>query len=287
MPRRLPLIVTLLLAVLGISACDSSAYHRSGGQWQHGDVAFTPEDPNTFAPIDALFAKDALRGYYRGAVVADSDGASFVVVSEHEARDRHRVYYCDTFRKGQEYWSIKHLRIVRIDGADPASYVSIGKDYARDKRRVYAEGVPFDVRDPATYEPLDGNFGRDAQRGYYARAEIAGSDGPSFSIIDERDSSYARDRTNVYYGHRDIDGQRAPNTKPREIVQVLHGADPAAMRVLGRDYAADTRHVWHRGQPVDGADAATFAVDTTFQGSADATDQSGPWQQGKRMVPSR
>ena len=283
MRRRLPLIVTLLLAAFGIAACDSSAYHRSGGEWKHGDDVFAPEDPTTFTPIDALFAKDAVHGYYRGSAVVDSDGASFTVVSAHEARDRHRVYYCDTYRKGQEYWSIRHLRIVRIAGADAASYVSIGKDHARDKRRVYADGVPFDVRDPATYEPLDGNFGLDAQRGYYAHIEIPGSDGPSFGLIDERDSAYARDRANVYHGHRATDGQRAPNTPPREIVQVLRGAEPAAMRVLGRDYAADTRHVWHLGRVVDGADTATFAVDFTYQGSADASDKSGPWQQGQRM----
>jgi hypothetical protein len=284
---RLPLIVTLLVAAFGLGACDTSAYHRSGGQWKHGDFSFTPEDPRTFQPIDRLYAKDAIRGYYRGTAVADSDGATFAVVSEHEARDRDRVYYCDTYRKGQEYWSIRHLRIVPIAGADPATYASIGLGHARDKRRVYDEGVAFDVRDPATYEPLDGNFGRDSHRAYYAHVEIAGSDGPSFAIVDARDSAYARDRSRAYYGYRDIDAARAPHTKPPESVRVLRSADPAALRVLGRDYAVDDRHVWYRGLQMDGADPSTFIVDTRFQGAADAADKFGAWDRGRRLAAPR
>jgi len=287
MLSRLSPLFTLLLALFGISGCDASGYRKASGQWTHDDTAFTPQDPATFKPLDKLFARDALRGYYRGAAVADSDGASFVVVSRNEARDKSHVYYCDTYRKGQEYWSIRHLRIERIAGADPATYTAIAKGYSRDRQRVYAEGVPFKARDPATFQPLDGDFGRDSQRGYYARAEIPGSHGPSFEAIDTRDTGYARDRANAYYGYRDIDSLREANVPPRTVVRTLRGADPAAVRVLGRDYAADTRHVWHRGQPVAGADASSFAVDESYRGPADATDQSGPWLSGKRVAAAK
>lgn len=284
---RSSLILTLPLAVFGITACDSSGYRKSGGQWAHGDSKFAPQAPATFKPLDDLFARDALHGYYRGSVVAESDGASFVVVSENEARDKNHVYYCDTYRKGQEYWSIKHLRIDRIAGAHPATYTSLGKGYARDQQRVYADGVPFKVRDPATFEPLGGDFAHDSQRGYYARIEIPSSHGPSFESIAARDTAYARDRTNGYYGYRDIDTPREANARPRDVVRTMRDAEPAALRVLGRDYAADTRHVWHRGQPVAGADASSFAVDESYQGPADASDKSGAWQDGKRVVASK
>ena len=287
MLSRLSLILTLLLAVFGIAACDSSGYRKSGGQWTHGDASFTPQDPATFKPLDDLFARDAMHGYYRGSMIAGSDGASFAVVSEHEARDRHNVYYCDTYRKGQEYWSIRHLRIERVGGADAATYTSIGKGYARDRQRVYAGGVPFTVRDPASFEPLGGDFGRDVQRGYYARVEIAGSHGPSFETIDARDVAYARDRANGYYGYRDIDTAREPNAPPRDAVRTLRDAEPGTLRVLGRDYAADNRHVWHRGQLVAGADALSFAIDASYQGAADANDKSGAWQSGKRIVAAK
>jgi len=287
MSSRVPLALAMLLAVLAGAACDASGYRKSGGQWMHGDATFTPQDPASFKPLDDRFARDALRGYCRGSVVAESDGPSFAVVSANEARDRNGVYYCDTYRKGQEYWSIQHLRIHRIEGADAATYTSIGQGYARDRQRVYADGLPFEVRDPATFEPLAGGFARDSRRGYYARVEIPGSHGPSFESIDARDPAYARDRANVYYGHRDIDAAREPNVRPRDVVRTLRGAEPAALRVLGRDYAADARHVWHRGRLIDGADAATFAIDDTFRGPADATDRSGAWQSGKQLAASK
>jgi hypothetical protein len=219
-----------------------------------------------------------------GWQVAESDGASFVVISDKEARDKNNVYHCDTFRKGQEYWSIKHARIERIAGADPATYTSIGQGYARDKHRVYASGVPFNVRDPASFEPLGGGFARDSVRGYYAGIEIPGSHGPSFETIDARDTAYARDRTHGYYGYREIDTLQEPNVQPREVVRTLLHAQPAALRVLGRHYAADARYVWHRGRQVAGADASSFLVDESYQGAADASDKSGAWKDGKRVV---
>ncbi len=281
-PRcRMPSFILLLLSLLGLGGCDTSAYHRSGGQWRHGDVAFTPEDPATFQALDSRFARDAKRGYFLGAAVAGSDGASFAVVSENEARDKQAVYYCDTYRKGQEYWSILHLRMERIEGADAASYAAIGKGHARDARRVYFRGRAFDVKDVASFEPLDGDFGRDAQSAYYARIAIAGSHGPSFEIIDDRDMAYARDRERAYATHDAGNGEReAPQ------VRRLRTQDPAAMRVLGRGYAADVRQVWYRGQVVRGADAGSFASDTSYASSVDATDRSGNWQQGRRAASS-
>ncbi|RZL33027.1 MAG: hypothetical protein EOP35_18835 [Rubrivivax sp.] len=295
--RRLPSFALFLLALGGLGGCDSSGYRRSAGQWRHGDVAFTPEDPATFKPLDGRFARDARRGYFLGAMVADSDGASFAVISEHEARDRYAVYYCDTYRKGQEYWLIQHLSVARIDGADPASYTAIGRGHARDARRVYFQGRAFAARDPASFEPLDGNFGRDAQRGYYARQEIAGSDGPTFEVIADNDTAYARDRRQGYYAFADIDGEgegetgdgdkrgagRTPNTRVPDIVRVLRTRDVAAIRVLGRGYAADADKVWYRGRVLQGADPATFASDASYQAGLDATDRSGPWQQGRRV----
>lgn len=286
MLSRLLLLPTLLLALLGLSACDVSAYRLSGGQWTHGDASFTPQDPASFKPLDERFARDQARGYYRGAEIEGSDGASFVVVSETEARDRDNVFFCETYRNSQEYWTIQHRRVVRIDGADAATYVSLGKGYARDKHRVYMRGMPFDVRDPASFEPLGGDFARDAQRGYYARVEIPGSHGPSFESIDERDAAYARDRANGYYGYRD-QARLDETGKPRRVVRTLRGAQPAAMRVLGRDYAADARHVWYEGQAVVGADPATFAVDPSYDSAADAKDRSGAWNAGRRVVVSK
>lgn len=264
-----------LVLACGLAGCDgTSGYRKNGGSWRYDDIVMRDVDATSFRAIDARFARDAKRGYYRGAAVFDSDGATFEALSGHEARDRIAVYWCDTFRKGQEYWSIQHLRIEVIRDADPATYRVLGQDHARDARRVYFEGVPFEVRDFATFEPLEGGFGRDAKRGYFDRIEIPGSDGASFAVLDGR---YARDRTRVYYGLRE------PGAGPR--VRALRDADVPALRALGRDYAGDARHVWYRGELVRDADAATFRIDDSYVGEVDANDRGGRWQRGVRLPP--
>ncbi|HKW85303.1 MAG TPA: DKNYY domain-containing protein, partial [Burkholderiaceae bacterium] len=100
--------------------------------------------------------------------------------------------------------------------------------YSRDHRQAWFEGAAFKVRDVASFEPLNTMFARDRLRGYYERIEIAGSDGPSFAMVDEHDLHYARDKQRVYRAWIDIDSE--PN-RPRPKVVVVPGADPAAFRV--------------------------------------------------------
>lgn len=274
MLSRLLLLFALLLAVCGLSACDASGYRKHRGEWSYGDTTFTPLDPFSFEVLDEYFARDRLSAYYRGSEIVGSDGASFTVVAEHEARDKSHVYYCDTYRKAMEYWSIQRLRIFRVDGADPQTYRSLGRGHARDRQHVYADGIPFQVRDAATFELLGGQFARDSQRGYFAHVEVRGSHGPTFQTIDEQDVAYARDRAKAYYAH---DGD----------VRTLRDADLASMRVLGRGYAVDARHVWHRGEVLSGADAATFVIAESYAGPADASDRSGAWNDGQRVAVSK
>ncbi len=266
--------------VCGLSGCDASGYRQRNGDWTHDGDRIAPLAPASFEPIDRLFARDALHGYYRGSVVDDSHGPSFEALSAHEARDRGAVYWCDTERRGQEYWSIRRVRISRIADADPVSYRVLGRGYARDARRVYDEGVPFDVRDPSSFEPMDAGFGRDRQRGYHVHAEIPGSDGATFATVNADDAAYVRDRQHVWYGFIDID---RPGGRPGPVVRLLRDADPAVVRVLGRGYAADASRVWYRGLPLPDADAASFRIETSFVGEVDAFDRAGRWQYGRRV----
>jgi hypothetical protein len=278
MSRLIMLLLGLLAALVG---CDGGGYQRKSGQWLHNDVAFTPTDPASFKPIDKLFARDSQSGYYRGSAVDGSDGASFEVLSEHEARDRLAVYYCDTYRKGQEYWTVRHLKVDRIRDADPATYTVLGRGYARDRLHVYEEGVAFEVRDVASFEPLAGGFARDAQRGYYERVEIAGSHGATFKVIDDRDASYAHDQAIAFHAHIE---RNEPNKPPHPVVRKLRDAELATLRVLGRGYAADTKRVWYEGERVAGADAQSFTVTEDFTAQADAKDKTTAWQRGQRVA---
>jgi hypothetical protein len=95
-------------------------------------------------------------------------------------------------------------------------------------RPAWFEGVPFKVRDVASFKPLNAMFARDKRCGYYERIEIAGSDGASFAMVDERDLHYARDRQRVFHARIDTDAD--PN-RPRPVVIVVPGADPETFRV--------------------------------------------------------
>ncbi len=268
----------LLGALAWLVGCDTGAgYAKKDGAWIYdGKRQFVPLDPASFRRLDKLFARDAQRGYYRGEVIEGSEGKSFEVFSEHEARDARAVFYADTYRKGQEYWTVQHVKTHAIAGADPASYRVLEHGYARDAGHAFYEGLAFKVRDPASFEPLNPFFARDAQRGYFERIEIPGSHGASFALLDIREAEFARDRAQVYHGH--IDTREANKQVP--VLRVLRGADAATIRVVGRGYAADAKGLWFRSQPVAGADLASFKINADFASDTDASDAARSYRQG-------
>jgi len=271
-------ILACVLGLLGLGGCDGGGYKQRGGQWLYDDQPFAPVAPSSLRPIDRLFARDERHAYYRGQLIAGSEGASFEVLSEHEARDRAAVYYADTFRRAQEYWSIRHVHVAPIPEALPATYRVLGMGYASDGQHAYLEGQALRVRDPASFQPLDRRFARDAQRGYYEGTEIADSDGRSFEIIAAGDGDHVRDRAHVWHAHIEIDD---PNRPAHPAVTLLAGARPASVRVLGQGYAVDGGSVWWRGRRVAKADAASFVLVEPSTDEADARDAQRSYRQGR------
>ena len=271
-------------ALAALCGCDGSGtgYQRGwAGAWTYGGAAFAPADPATFQPLSPHFGRDARQGYCRGSAVEGSEGATFEALSEHEARDGRAVYYCSTYRKAQEYWAYQHLRIATIPSADAASYRVLAHRHARDRHRAYDRGQPFAVRDAASFEPLSPRFARDAQRGYFEHADIPGSHGASFALMDEDDPGYARDRAHAWHGHIEVN---QPNRGPHPVLRPLQGADMATLRALGRGYAADARRVWYQGEPLARADAASFTVLTEATAEVDAHDRAQAWQRGRAVA---
>ncbi len=265
----------------GLAGCgDNAGYVRKAGQWLYQDSPVNAADPRSFQPLDPRFARDAVQGYYRGQAIAGSHGPSFEALSEHEASDRHAVYWADTHRKAQEYWAVRHVRVTPLAGADPASYQVLGHGYARDARTAWFEGRSFSVRDPASFVPIDIRYARDGQRAYFEQVEIAGSDGASFELLDTDTGTHARDRRAVYSAYIELN---QPLQRPHPVVRVLAGAHPATTRVAGQGYAVDGSRVWWRGQPVAGADAASFEVLPVGTGD-DARDARSRYREGRRQV---
>ena len=145
------LCVFLVVAVAG---CGDSGYEKKGGQWHYNGHAITTERGSTFKPLTGPFASDASIGYYRGAPIAGSHGPTFKPVDDQYAVDQSRAYFCDTYRKGQEYYAYKHNRIVVLEAVALDSFRSLKRGYARDAKRLYYEGAHVAVNDLETFEVL-------------------------------------------------------------------------------------------------------------------------------------
>ena len=274
----------LLPLACWLAGCDGGGYTVKAGHWHYEERPLERVHADSFKPLDRHFARDRDSGYYRGSVVPGSHGGSFQVLGEHEARDHRAVFYADTYRKAQEYWSVRHNRVFEIAGADAASFRVLSQGYAVDRAQAYFEGEAFRVHHAASFEPLQGGFARDRERAYYDRIEIPGSHGASFAMVDPHDSSYARDRGQVVHGHIEIN---TPGRAPHPVVRVLQGARVADTRVLGAGYASDGRQVWYRGDKLAGADPTSFEVLPQANDEADARDSGGIYLRGRRRAASR
>jgi hypothetical protein len=227
---------------------------------------------------EAPFAQKDGVWHYRSAAIVGSDAASFKVLSDHYAKDRSHVYYGDSYREGREYYMIKHDRVSVVKDADPASFQYLDQDYARDAQAVFYEGVRFAVKDAASFQVLDYGFARDNQIGYCVRTQIAGSDGASFAVLD---SYYARDKAKVFYCTIDTGQPKGPVVR----TPALRGVDPSAFTVLESGYGKTASAVYYRGETVAGAHAPSFETPGGLAGGADAKDQNGVYQQGRKFTP--
>ena len=272
----------LLLPLAGwLAGCEGGGYAVKGGRWHYEEHPLNGVHADSFKPLGRHFARDKESGYYRGSVVSGSHGPSFEALGEHEARDRAAVFYADTYRNAQEYWTVRRTRVFKIDGADPATFRLLSQHYAVDRAQAYYQGKAFPVQDVASFEPLDGGFARDRERAYYDREPIPGSHGASFAMVDPADGGYARDRLRVVHGHVEIN---APGRGPHSVVRVLQGARLSTFRVLGAHYASDGQQVWHRGQKLVDADAASFELLPQASDQADARDARGHYLRGQRSA---
>ena len=238
--------------------------------------------------------------YYRELPIEGADAKSFEVLNDNYAKDKNDVYYGDTYRKGQEYYMIKHSRLRVLKGADPATFRYLNYDYSRDKSSAFYEGVAFPVQDIETFELIDRAYARDRVTAYYQQRPIPGSDGSSFAVIE---GGYSRDARHIFYSGLDPRGtERSTALKGArpESFQVLGGGgyaadatqvyyrghlltkEVASFKVLDRGYAKSTTHVYYEGKPIPGADAASFATLENLTDTADAQDRNGTFRHGKR-----
>ena len=255
-------------------------------------------------PTTTLFETRDGVWHYNGTPIEGSDSASFEVVAEHYARDRSRVFFLDTYRSSQDYFTTRRSRIFVVKDADPKSFRYLDEGYAKDASHVFHEGVAFPVKDVGTFELLQYGFARDSVAGYYRREVVPGSVGRTFAVVDAHCS---KDSTHVFFSDLSTDGGATP---PHVKTIRLRGADPVTIASMEDDYAADAGQAYYRGvvlpsdaasfealslgyaktsskvfyegAPIRGADAATFAVLERLGEGADARDARTLYLQGRR-----
>lgn len=268
---------------MGFTACASerpSVWKRVDGTWTYEGGPFQAADPESLKPIDGRFASDAVQAYYRGTPIPGSDPATFQLLGEHHARDQRAVYWCDTYRKGQDYFLVRYVRVEQIADADPATFRELKYEYGADAKRAYKAGLVLRaVREPASFEVLTPRLSRDRQRAYFEDIEIPDSDGATFAIIDVHDDAWVRDREHAWHVRS---GQAASGQPVTREVRLLTGAQLATLRSLGKEYATDGEHVWWRGTILRDVDLPSFlSIDSAD--TIDARDSRGSFVRGKRI----
>lgn len=236
--------VLVLLGILPFTRC-SSGYRGKDGKVYFNGKEITDK---SFVVLSDDFAKDSTTAYYKGRSFQYADVASFEAVDEYYAKDKNKVYYCDEYREGQNYYLTKNQTIEEVKTAIPASFVTAGIGYAKDSKQAYFLGRPFSVKDVASFKAINASFSKDNVQAYLSRVPIAGSDGKTFELLDE---FYAKDTNHIYY---------CENISTSEQKATVLQCDRASFVLLDYPYARDNASVFYNSKKITGADAASFKV---------------------------
>jgi hypothetical protein len=287
MPEAARATMTLAQSTRGVLAvgllsflfgCGTDEYSgKKGGPWQQKEGAW----------------------HYRELPIEGADAKSFEVLNDNYAKDKENVYYGDTYRKGQEYYTIKHSRLRVLKDVDSATFRYINYDYSRDKSSVFYEGVRFPVKDIETFELIDRQYARDRITAYYGQRAIPGSDGSTFTVIE---GGYSKDARHIFHSGLDpggterstlVKGARPESFKvldagyAADATQVYYrGAlltkDVASFQLVGGGYAKTATHVYFHGKSIPGGRCASFTTLEKDTGTADARDRNQTYRYGEK-----
>jgi hypothetical protein len=238
---RTMLVITGILPFAGCS---------SGYREKDGKVTFDGKEitDKSFVVLNEQFAKSDSTAYYKSRAFSYTDVATFEALDEHYAKDKNKVYYCDEYREGQNYYLTKKQTILEVKNTNPLTFKTIGSGYARDAHRPYFEGIAFKVKDIETFEIINTNFAKDKFQAYINRQPITGSDGKTFEIIDPY---YAKDTSHIYFYNYALDVNKNIYALP---------CDKVSFKVLTYPFSKDKLAAFYEGKPINGADALTFTV---------------------------
>jgi hypothetical protein len=234
----------LLTGIFPLAGC-GSGYKKEKGRITFNGKEITDKN---FIVLNDVFAKDSLHAYYKEKSIEGADAASFEAIDMSYAKDKNRVYYCDEYREGQNYYLTSRQVIRVVEKALPASFAAIEAGYAKDNMHGFSKGMAFTVKDITTLKGIDRYFAKDDRQVYFNCRPVAGSDGKTFSVIN---INYAKDTLHIYYyGHP---GEAEPG------IYVLP-CNRAGFEILDYPYSKDNVAVFYGNLKINGADAASFTV---------------------------
>ena len=153
--------------------------------------------------LEYNYAKDDVFVYCAGEKIPSADSKSFNVINQHYSKDNNHVFYCDNYRDGTFYYTVKNTDIEILEGVDPDSFEIINAEYYKDKNHVYRMRKIIQKADPETFFLSGDGYGSDINNVYYRGYFLLDSDGASFRYMG---NNYAKDKKHVYYKSLKVDG---------------------------------------------------------------------------------
>ncbi|MEO6915071.1 MAG: DKNYY domain-containing protein [Chitinophagaceae bacterium] len=237
-------LILIIFGVIPLTRC-SSGYREENGKVMFNGKEITDK---SFVVLSSEFAKDSIAAYYKGSSFQYADVATFEALDENYAKDKSKVYYCDEYREGQNYYMTKRQTIIELKNVNPASFVSLKNGYGKDARHAWFQGKYFIVKDIATLKSLDINFSKDDVQVYLNCIPIDGSDGKTFEITDR---NFAKDKNHVYY--YGFDGEQKYNIAKLPC-------DPQTFKIIDYRFSKDANKVFFLAFTIKDAEAASFEV---------------------------
>ena len=119
--------------------------------------------------------------------IAGSDGATFVALNLHYAKDKSRVYHARLTETGV----IKNARV--------ESFKVLGDGYATDGLQAYHGGAVISSDDAASLEYLSMGYAKTARQVFYQGKPIPDADAPSFTRVEKFNDAYdATDKSGAF-----------------------------------------------------------------------------------------
>ncbi len=125
-------MILVITGIIPLARC-SSGYSKKDGKITFNGKEITDKN---FVVLSDEFAKDSTTAYYKEFPFSYADVASFEAVDEHYAKDKNKVYFCDEYREGQNYYLTKKQTIKELKNAVPSSFISLKYGYGKDSIHI-------------------------------------------------------------------------------------------------------------------------------------------------------